>query len=104
MGFVTCFAGAAAILAVGSFLAETTTFSETVAADAGNLVRRGVSGVWVLCNVSYAGMRAQASPSSGWRALAFFFGLPGTLVSFFAVAEGSNRAYGVFLPPRPPNT
>jgi hypothetical protein len=89
--------------AAASLLAESRTLSEALVADTVHLVRGGVSGIWVLCNVSYAGMRAQGSPSSGWRALAFFFGFPGTLVSFFAVAEGSNRAYGVFLPPRPPN-
>jgi hypothetical protein len=88
-------------LAAGSFM-DATELGEAVAKDTRNLINRGVGGIWVLCNVSYAGMRAQGSPSSGWRALAFFFGLPGTLVSFFAVAEGSNRAYGVFLPPRPP--
>jgi hypothetical protein len=98
---MTCFVDTFEALAIRSFFVETGALSEAVATDAGNLVRRGVSGVWVLCNASYAGMRAQGSPSSGWRALAFFFGLPGTLVSFFAVVDGSNRAYGVFLPPRP---
>jgi hypothetical protein len=62
----------------------------------------GVSGVWVLANFSYAGMRAQNSASSGWRIVAFIFGLPGTLITFFAVKEGSYRAYGVDIPRRTP--
>lgn len=58
----------------------------------------GATGLWILSNISYAGMRAQAHPSTGWRALAFIFGLPGTLVTYFAVTEGGCRAYGVSLP------
>jgi hypothetical protein len=58
----------------------------------------GISGLWVLANVSYAGMRAQNSSSKFWRILAFIFGLPGTIVTFFAVKEGNDRAYGVDLP------
>ena len=54
--------------------------------------------MWILANISYAGMRAQAHPSRGWRILSFIFGLPGTLVSLLAVDEGSERAYGVRLP------
>jgi hypothetical protein len=62
-------------------------------------VTRGVSGVWVLCNVSFAGMRAQNHPSQGWRIAAFIFGFPGTLITILAVPEGECRAYGVQLPP-----
>jgi hypothetical protein len=58
----------------------------------------GISGLWVLANVSLAGMRAQDNPSVLWRTLAFIFGLPGTIVTFFAVAKGSNRGYGIDLP------
>jgi hypothetical protein len=61
-------------------------------------VDTGVSGLWVLANFSYAGMRAQNSASSGWRIVAFIFGFPGTLVTYFAVPEGGQRAYGVQLP------
>jgi hypothetical protein len=60
----------------------------------------GISGLWVLANVSFAGMRAQNNRSMLWRALAFFFGFPGTLVTFLAVAEGSDRAYGIDIPRR----
>jgi hypothetical protein len=60
----------------------------------------GISGLWVLANISYAGMRAQNNRSVNWRILAFIFGLPGTIVSFFAVAEGSDRPYGIDLPRR----
>ena len=58
----------------------------------------GISGLWVLANISYAGMRAQNNSSTLWRILAFIFGFPGTLVTFFAVKEGGDRAYGVDLP------
>jgi hypothetical protein len=60
----------------------------------------GISGLWVLANISFAGMRAQNNRSVLWRTLAFIFGLPGTIVSFFAVGEGSDRAYGIDLPRR----
>ncbi|MEP7247759.1 MAG: hypothetical protein ABI885_29290 [Gammaproteobacteria bacterium] len=58
----------------------------------------GVSGIWVLANISFAGMRAQNSPSDGWRFIAFLLGFPGTLITFFAVDEGAERAYGIDLP------
>jgi hypothetical protein len=58
----------------------------------------GISGLWVLANVSYAGMRAQNHPSVLWRTLSFIFGLPGTIITFFVVGEGSDRAYGIDLP------
>ena len=57
----------------------------------------GVSAIWVLANIVYAGMRAQSSTSAGWRIVAFIFGLPGTIVTLLAVKEGSERAYGVDL-------
>jgi len=60
----------------------------------------GVSSVWVLANISYAGMRAQNNRSIGWRVLAFIFGFPDTLLSFIVIREGSERAYGVDLPRR----
>lgn len=62
----------------------------------------GVSALWILANASYAGMRAQAHPSIAWRVLAFLLGLPATLLSFLAIREGSERAYGVELPRRYP--
>lgn len=62
------------------------------------VINQGVSGIWVLANVSYAGMRAQNNPDAGWRFAAFFFGFPGTLVSYFAVKEGRCEAYGIRLP------
>jgi hypothetical protein len=63
-----------------------------------NIQSTGISGLWVLANVSFAGMRAQNNRSVLWRTLAFIFGLPGTIVTFFVVAEGSDRAYGIDLP------
>ena len=58
----------------------------------------GVSGIWVLANFCYAGMRAQGHPSTGWRIVSFIFGFPGTLVSMLVIREGEERAYGVDLP------
>jgi hypothetical protein len=58
----------------------------------------GASGIWILANICYAGMRAQNHPSVGWRVLSFIFGLPGTLVTLLVVAEGSERAYGIEIP------
>jgi len=72
--------------------AESSTQTQGAVADA------GVSGIWMLANISYAGMRAQNNPSSGWRVVAFIFGFPGTLITFFAVHEGEERAYGIDIP------
>ncbi len=66
------------------------------------VIRTGLSGIWVLANISYAGMRAQNNASSGWRVAAFIFGFPGTLISFLAIEEGSERAYGIEVPRRGP--
>jgi len=63
--------------------------------SAGNV---GGSGLWVLANICFAGMRAQNSPSTGWRLVAFIFGFPGTLLTYFVVGEGSERAYGIDIP------
>ncbi len=60
----------------------------------------GASALWILANISYAGMRAQGNPHRGWRILSFIFGFPGTLVSFLAVEEDGERAYGIDLPRR----
>jgi hypothetical protein len=57
----------------------------------------GISGLWILANICYAAMRAQGSPSFGWRILAFIFGFPGTLLSWLVVRENSGRAYGINL-------
>src|SRR5436309_194750 len=62
----------------------------------------GVSGLWVLANISFAGMRAQNHHSIFWRTVAAIFGFPGTILSFFCVAEGSERAYGIQIPRRLP--
>jgi len=60
----------------------------------------GVSGLWMLANLCFAGMRAQNSSSAGWRIVAFIFGFPGTLITYFVVDEGAERAYGVDIPKR----
>jgi len=43
----------------------------------------------VLANIAYAGMRAQNSQNSFARLVSFVMGFPGTLVTYFVVAEGS---------------
>ena len=58
----------------------------------------GVSGIWILSNISYAGMRAQGSSQVGWRLVAFIFGFPGTLLTFLVVSDGGGNAYGIRLP------
>jgi hypothetical protein len=90
----------------GTFLTAATAFLPAIATaqEAANETVRysvgtgGASGLWVLANLSYAGMRAQDSPRSGWRIIAFIFGFPGTLLTLLAVREGAERAYGVELP------
>jgi hypothetical protein len=62
----------------------------------------GVSGLWILANISFAGMRAQNHQSIFWRTVAAVFGFPGTILSFICVAEGSQRAYGIEIPRRLP--
>src|ERR1700721_2511794 len=57
----------------------------------------GVSGLWISANVSLAGRGARKTPSVLWRKLSFIFGIPGTIVTFFVVDEGSDRAYGIDL-------
>lgn len=52
----------------------------------------------IMANLSYAGMRAQGSDNKLGRVLSFIFGFPGTLLTYFIVDEGSERAYGVDLP------
>ena len=65
-----------------------------------NVETGGSSAIWIFANISYAGMRAQKSPSVGWRIIAFIFGFPGTLLTWIIVGEGSERAYGIELPKR----
>ena len=60
----------------------------------------GVSAIWIFANLCYAGMRAQHHPSTAWRVVSFVFGFPGTLLTFFVVKEGAERAYGIELPKR----
>ena len=70
----------------------------TIDVSIGNV---GISGIWMLANLSYAGMRAQNSSSTVWRIVAFLFGLPGTILTYLVVKEGSERAYGVDVPKKP---
>jgi hypothetical protein len=63
-------------------------------------VSTGVSALWVLANICYAGMKAQGHPSRVWRVLSFITGFPGTLLSLMVVKEGGENAYGIYLPRR----
>ena len=58
----------------------------------------GMGAIWLLSNFAYAGMRAQNSKDETGRILSFCFGFPHTIISYFVVQEGSERAYGVDLP------
>lgn len=62
----------------------------------------GISMVNILGNLAYAGMRAQGSQDRLARAFAFVLGFPCTLLTYFVVDEGSERAYGVDLPRKRP--
>jgi len=68
----------------------------------GSSARTGIGMLNVLGNLAYAGMRAQGSKDTFARAFSFVVGFPGTMVSYFLVEEGSERAYGVDLPRRRP--
>ena len=81
-------------------LISTSLWAQTSTTPEVQIQNTGISGIWVLANISFAGMRAQNHRSILWRTLAFIFGLPGTVVSFFVVKEGGNRAYGIDLPRR----
>jgi hypothetical protein len=83
------------IALVANLIASSHAFAADGVERVGNT---GVSGIWILANMSYAGMRAQGSQSHWWRFFAFIFGFPGTLVTWLAVDENSERAYGVSLP------
>lgn len=86
-------------LAAATLIQPVHAFADTVGNTANTTIIRhtGVSGLWILANISYAGMRAQNHPSWGWRIVSFIFGFPGTLLSFLVVREGSGRAYGINL-------
>ena len=90
-----------AYLGAWAWLMATAADAQDAVEDTTVTVRNtGVSGLWVLANVSYAGMRAQNSQSKGWRIIAFIFGLPGTISTWLIVKEGGERAYGVEIPRR----
>lgn len=64
----------------------------------------GIGMTNVLGNLAYAGMRAQGSQDRFARTFAFLLGFPGTLLTYFVVDEGSERAYGVDLPRKRPKS
>lgn len=77
-----------------------TAIASSTATQSQGTARAGVTGLWVLANISYAGMRAQNSTSTGWRIIAFIFGFPGMLISFLVITEGRERAYCIEVPRR----
>lgn len=93
----------AALPLLGLLASPAAALGQTLSSSADAARDTGVSGLWILANFCYAGMRAQDSPSSGWRILAFIFGFPGTLLSYVLIAEGSERAFGVDVPRRRTN-
>jgi hypothetical protein len=58
----------------------------------------GASAIWIFANLSFTGMRAQATGSTFWKVVTFIFGFPATLLTLLIVAPGSERAYGIDLP------
>jgi hypothetical protein len=58
----------------------------------------GLGGYSVFWALLYSVWRAQNYQKKVWRAVAFLGGLPITLLSYFVVAEASDRAYGIELP------
>jgi hypothetical protein len=58
----------------------------------------GASAVWIFANLSFTGMRAQATGNIFWKIVTFIFGFPGTLLTLLVVSRGSERAYGVDMP------
>ena len=76
---------------------------DTGTTTADSVQQTGISGVWMLANISYAGMRAQGNPNLGWLIISFIFGFPGTLVSLLAIKEGSERAYGIDIVKKKPS-
>jgi hypothetical protein len=88
------------IALLANLIASSHAFADTAEPTVVRVGNTGASGIWILANISYAGMRAQGSRSKGWRIVAFIFGFPGTLVSWLAVDENSERAYGIDLPRR----
>ena len=89
------------LTAVATFLTAAQVHASNGAGGTVTVVRdTGTSGLWILANISYAGMRAQNHKSFGWRVVSFIFGFPGTLLSFFVIEEGSGRAYGLEIPKR----
>ena len=58
----------------------------------------GVSAVWIFANLSFTGMRVQATDTTFWKVVSFLFGFPGTLLTLLVVTRGSERAYGIDMP------
>jgi peptidoglycan/LPS O-acetylase OafA/YrhL len=88
------------ILLLGCISCTSAALAQASVTSQSQIQDTGISGLWILANISFAGMRAQNNRSVFWRTLAFVVGLPGTIVTFFVVPEGSDHAYGVDLPRR----
>ncbi len=65
------------------------------------IVYMGMGAISILSNIAYAGLRAQNKTLPVHRTLSFIGGFPHTIVTYFAVDEGSEVAYGVDMPKKP---
>lgn len=63
-----------------------------------NIVLCGMGSISILSNIVYAGLRAQGKDLPAHRTLSFIGGFPHTIVTYFAVEEGSQEAYGIDVP------
>jgi hypothetical protein len=85
-------------LAVGSIIFTSIAQSMTVETTSYTGTEGGVSAGWIFANLSFTGMRAQATGTTFWKVVTFIFGFPGTLLTLFVVPQGSERAYGIDMP------
>jgi len=88
-------------LAAGSMFYATIAESKTIDTSSYSGTEEGVSALWIFANLSFTGMRAQATGSTFWKVVTFIFGFPGTLLTLFVVTHGSERAYGIDMPRKP---
>ncbi|MCA9445370.1 MAG: hypothetical protein KC964_31565, partial [Candidatus Omnitrophica bacterium] len=61
------------LFAIGWFTLDAWSQATVAESSRSTVQNTGVSAIWILANISYAGMRAQNSPSAGWRIVSFIF-------------------------------
>jgi hypothetical protein len=74
-----------AILLVGCMTCTSAALAQVSTTTQSQIQDSGISGLCVLANVSFAGMRVQNNRSVLWRTLAFIFGLPAESAEGFLV-------------------